>query len=103
MALSDCTKEALYAINLLGEFFTISYPVTVNIDNKGAAHIAENDINNKRTNHIDIRYHFVRQYIKNKTVELFYVPSAENVSDIFTKPLGPEVFNKLNKMLLRND
>ena len=102
MALSDCTKEALYAINLLGEFFEMKTPVSINIDNKGAGYIAENYINNKRTKHIDIRYHFVRQYIELKTIELFYVSTHENVADIFTKPLGPEVFNKLCQMLLRN-
>ncbi len=102
MALSDCTKEALYAINLLSEFFEMKTPVSINIDNKGAGYIAENYINNKRTKHIDIRYHFVRQYIELKTIELFYVSTHENVADIFTKPLGPEVFNKLCLMLLRN-
>ena len=37
----------------------------------------------------------MRHYINEKTVELFYVPSSENIADIFTKALGPETFNKL--------
>ena len=53
------------------------------------------------TKHIDIRYHFVRHYIETKVIELFYVPSAENVSDILTKALGPDVYKKLADLLLK--
>lgn len=101
MALSDAGKEALYAKNILTEFFTVALPIPINMDNKGAGNIAENDVNNKLTKHIDIRYHFVRQYIQMKVMELFYVPTDLNVADIFTKALGPDVFNRLACMLLR--
>jgi len=101
MALSDATRETLYVYNLLSEFFPVATPVPINIDNKGAGFIAENNINNKMTKHIDVRYHFVRYYICNKLIELFYVPTAENVSDIFTKALSPDVFKKLSKVLLK--
>ena len=101
MALSDAGREVLYILNLLKQFFLVTQPVTINIDNKGAGYIGENDINNKRTKHIDVRYHFVRQHIKQKTMELFYVPTAANIADIFTKALAPEPFQKFMKMLLK--
>lgn len=100
MALSDATRETLYVFNLLSEFFPVAIPVPIYVDNKGAGFIAENNINNKMTKHIDVRYHFVRYYITKKLIELFHVPTAENVADIFTKALPPEVFKKLSKMLL---
>ena len=100
MALSDATKEALYAFNLLRQFFDIETPASINIDNKGAGYIAENYVNNKLTKHIDVRYHFVRYYIEHKLIELFYVPSAENIADIFTKPLSPEILCRLCEKLL---
>jgi hypothetical protein len=102
MALSDATRETLYVVNLLSEFFPIDKPVPIRVDNKGAGFIAENNINNKMTKHIDVRYHFVRYYIAKKLIELFHVPTAENIADIFTKALPPEVFKKLCKMLLGN-
>ena len=83
------------------EFFTVILPIPIFVDNKGAGYIAENDINNKLTKHIDIRYHFTRQHIREKTIELFYVPSADNVADICTKALGPEVFIGLANKVLR--
>ena len=101
MALAEAVKEALYVFNLLKQFFNVSTPAAINIDNRGAGYIAENNVNNKLTKHIDIRYHFVRHYIETKVIELFYVPSAENVSDILTKALGPDVYKKLADLLLK--
>jgi hypothetical protein len=101
MAASDATRETLYVHNLTIEFFRLFIPNTVMIDNIGAGHIAENDVNNKLTKHVDIRHHFVRHYIKTGVIELFYVPTADNVADVFTKALGPETFTRLARMILR--
>ena len=48
-----------------------------------------------------MRYHFVRHNIAKGLIELFYVPTEKNIADILTKALGPEVFCRLAKMLLR--
>ena len=76
--------------------------MALNIDNKGAGHIAENNVNNKLTKHIDVRFHFVRQYIEKHVIELFYVPTAFNIADIFTKALCTDTFAGLKKLLLCN-
>ena len=101
MALSDATRETLYVHNLLAEFFGLKLPIVMDMDNIGAGHIAENDLNNKLTKHIDIRHHFVRHYIRAKIIELFYVPTADNVADVFTKALGPDTFKRLARIVLR--
>ena len=38
-----------------------------------------------RTKHIDVRYHFIREYIVDGTVKILFVPSEINDTDIFTK------------------
>ena len=38
-----------------------------------------------RTKHIDIKYHFIREFIVDGTVEIVFVTSENNDSDIFTK------------------
>jgi hypothetical protein len=61
----------------------------------GAGHIAEQSVTNKRTKHIDLRYHFVREEIQEfKNFDLKYVITTENTSDIFTKPLDKTLFEK---------
>ena len=68
----------------------------------GAKYIAENMINNKRTKHIDIRYHFIRHYIQDKAIRLEYVPSKLNIADLMTKALPVQDFRRLSRMLLGN-
>ncbi len=70
------------------------------MDNMGAGFMAENDLNNKRTKHIDIRFHFIRHWIKEKLVELFYLRTDENDSDLFTKALPGEKFAKFTKRIM---
>ena len=65
--------------------------------------MAEKSLNNKRTKHIDIRYHFIRQHVIDKTIELFHVPTAKNIADIMTKALTGPTFQKFVKMIFRLD
>ena len=52
-----------------------------------------------KTKNIPIKYHFLREQVLEKKVELEYVPSKEQVVDIFTKPLPREAFEYLRKKL----
>jgi len=62
--------------------------MTTHMDNQGALFMAGNEVNNKRTKHIDIRYHAIRDWIKKKLIKLFFVSTDDNVADIFTKALN---------------
>jgi hypothetical protein len=45
-----------------------------------------------RSKHIEAHYHFVREKIQSKEIDLIYCNTNENVADIFTKPLGKAKF-----------
>nr|GEX89200.1 hypothetical protein [Tanacetum cinerariifolium] len=45
--------------------------------------------------HIDIRYHFIKEQVKNRIVELYFIRTEYQLADIFTKPLPRERFNFL--------
>ena len=76
-------------------------PILSRIDNMGAGHMAEQSVTNKRTKHIDLRYHFVREEIQEfKNFDLKYVITTENTSDIFTKPLDRTLFEKHRDTLM---
>ena len=47
--------------------------------------MAKNPMFHKRSKHIDIKYHFIRNEIQLGTINLEYVASEDNVADIFTK------------------
>ncbi|XP_038983646.1 uncharacterized mitochondrial protein AtMg00810-like [Phoenix dactylifera] len=90
-ALADTTSEFLWLRWLLHD---MGVPLTSNsplhCDNVSAMQITRNDVFHERTKHIEIDCHFIRHHIKQGTLQLIYVASADQLADIFTKahPLG---------------
>ena len=70
-------------------------PVVIKEDNQGAIAIANNPIVHTRTKHIDIRYHYIREVVQKKEIELEYCPSEEMIADALTEPLLKGQFEKL--------
>jgi hypothetical protein len=52
-----------------------------------------------RTKHISIKYHHFHYQVKNGTLEIVKVATNENITDIFTKPLGKQKFQHLRQSL----
>ena len=61
-------------------------------DNQGAIAIAENPISGERTKHIDVRYHFIRELVERRVLNIQYTESSNQHVDILTKPLEIEAF-----------
>ena len=62
--------------------------VNIGVDNQGAIALAKNAVNQQRSKHIDVRYHFLRNVIADGFVRLYYLPSSRNIADIFTKAVS---------------
>ena len=58
---------------------------SLQVDNMGAIQLAKNPVHHERSKHIDIKHHFVREQVENKTLEIEYVNTKDNLADIFTK------------------
>nr|GEZ63014.1 copia protein [Tanacetum cinerariifolium] len=57
----------------------------------------------KRSKHIDIRYHFIKEHVENEVIELYFVNMEYQLADIFTKALGRERIEFLiNKLGMRS-
>ena len=52
-----------------------------------------------RSKHIEIKFHYIRQLVKEKEVAMEFCKSEDQVADILTKPLQAEAFYKLNHKL----
>ena len=81
----------------------VKRPITVWVDNVGAIYLANNQTMSQRTKHVDVRYHFVHEYIEDETVKIMFVKLKDNNADIFTKNLDGEAFwRHVNKFLAEN-
>lgn len=69
--------------------------VELKIDNQSAIKLAQNPEYHKRSKHIDVRFHFIREKIDDGTITVSYVKTEDQLADILTKSLNKEVFNRL--------
>ena len=80
MALRDAIKEALYLSRILKwleneQLGGVSSPSTMPVltDSESARKLAENPEFHKRSKHIDIAYHFIRECIREKKVKSVFI------------------------------
>lgn len=100
MALTSATKEAIWLKQLFNEIGISIETVKLFGDNQGALKLSKNPVFHARTKHIDIQYHFIREAIKTRQINLDYIPSESNIADLLTKPLHGPRFIKLLKQIL---
>ena len=63
-------------------------------DNQGSIFIASNPVTERRSKHIDIRYHYIREVISWRYAQVFFINGDNNPVDMFTKNLGSVKFLK---------
>jgi hypothetical protein len=73
--------------------------VVIYYDNISSILLANNPVYHVRTKHIDAHYHFIREKILVKEINLINVNTKDQVADIFTKALGIDKLRKFRKML----
>ena len=91
MALGHCVQEVLWFWSLVSEIFPnrkLLDPIKVFCNNTGAIKTSKNDSVSNRTKHIDIRFHFVKDHVKKKNVNILHIPSGEMLADALTKSLS---------------
>ena len=94
-AMSEVAKEVIYTKQLAESMgIKIKLPIIIRVDNVGAIYIANNYTMSQRTKHIDIRAHFVREFIEDGILKIVFIKSEDNDADIFTKNTSEELFNK---------
>ncbi|GJX90053.1 retrovirus-related pol polyprotein from transposon TNT 1-94 [Tanacetum coccineum] len=64
-------------------------------DSKATIAISCNPVQHSRTKHIDVRYHFIKEHVRNGIVELFFVGTEYQLADLFTKALSEDRFKYL--------
>ena len=68
-------------------------------DNRAAILVAQQECSSAgRCKHIDIRYRFVAEAIKDRIVRVRYTPTDLNLADLLTKPLACKEFERLVEM-----
>jgi len=76
----------------------VDVPVVIYCDNICSILLANNPVYHAKTKHIKVHYHFIREKVLAKEIDLIHVSTEDQVADIFTKVLGTDKLKKFRKM-----
>ena len=90
--LSDAAKEVKFVAMLMKTMgIDVKIPITVRVDNVAAIFMAETANSSNRTRHVDICYHFIREYVEDEFIRIKFVTTDKNLADMFTKNTNKKV------------
>ncbi|GJU50255.1 retrovirus-related pol polyprotein from transposon TNT 1-94 [Tanacetum coccineum] len=89
IAMSGCCAQILWMRSQLADYGLGFNKISMYYDNKSAIALCCNNVQHSRSNHIDIRFHFIKEHVENGVIETLLCQKTEyNWADIFTKSLG---------------
>lgn len=101
MSACAATQEAIHLRRLLGDLgFPQEKPTVILEDNMGCICMSENPVMHRRTKHIDIKFHFIREAVERGDVILTFTPTSTQVADLLTKPLPKPRTEKLRDYIM---
>lgn len=92
VAASNATREAVWLRQLLLEVGKEVNATTLCVDNQSAIKLIKNPVFHKKSKHIDVSYHFVREKYEDNVINVKYVHTTEQLADIYTKALPKATF-----------
>jgi hypothetical protein len=96
MAAFGAIQELIWIKGVLSEVgFDYVDPIILHMDSKSAMALAKNPTHHKRSKHIDIKYHWLREHTyESGTVQIEHCKTENMVADVMTKALTTELHEK---------
>ncbi|WVZ63506.1 hypothetical protein U9M48_013133, partial [Paspalum notatum var. saurae] len=95
VAAASCCSQLLWMKATLSDFSLKFGKILLLVDSTSAIFVAINPVLHSRTKHIDVRFHFLRDHYEKGDIDLVHVVSANQLADIFTKPIEFDAFTRL--------
>ncbi|GJV55133.1 hypothetical protein Tco_1456138 [Tanacetum coccineum] len=95
IAMSGCCAQILWMRSQLTDYGFVSNKIPLYCDNRSVIALCCNNVQHSRSKHINIRHHFIREQVKKGMVELYFVTTDYQLTDIFTKAIPRERFEFL--------
>ena len=95
VAAASCCSQLLWIAYTLSDFGEECSHVPLLCDSTSAISVVKNLVLSGKTKHIEVRYHFLRDNVEKGKISLSYVPTRDQLADIFTKSLDQATFARL--------
>ncbi|GKD74853.1 hypothetical protein Tco_1333135, partial [Tanacetum coccineum] len=103
IAMSGWYAQILWMRSQLTDYGLGFNKILMYCDNKSVIALSCNNVQHSRSKHIEIRFHFIKEHVKNRVIELYFVNTEYQLADIFTKALARERIEFLiNKLGMRS-
>jgi hypothetical protein len=100
VALYEAGRQAKWLIQWLQEVEIYEdLPFEIKCDNTAAITLTKNASGHSRIKHIDVKHHWIREAVECGDIAVDYIPTDENIADLFTKALPRPQFEKLVKRM----
>ncbi|MCO5592943.1 hypothetical protein L7F22_046947 [Adiantum nelumboides] len=99
VAASEACKEAIWLARLVTDLGIKEETPMLHCDSQSAIQLVRNSVYHSKTNHVDVKYHFIRKMVEDKQVQLVKVHTTDNPADLLTKGLPVESFAHCRKLL----
>jgi hypothetical protein len=85
MAICEACKELIWLKGFYTELSGIESCISLHCDSQSAIYLTKDQMFHKRTKHIDIKYHFVRDVIEEGKLKVCKISTHDNPADMMTK------------------
>jgi hypothetical protein len=100
IVVATCCTQILWMIQTLADLkVTYTNPIPLHCDNNSAISVSKNLVLHSNTKHILIKYYFLKERVTNRVVQMHYIPTIEQIADIFTKSVAIKPFEYLRQKL----
>ncbi|XP_044380592.1 secreted RxLR effector protein 161-like [Triticum aestivum] len=100
VAAAAATCQGIWLSRLVAELLgTKPEKFTLLVDNKSAIALAKNPVFHDRSKHIDVKFHFIRDCVEERVLEIEHVGTQNQLADILTKALGRVRFFEIRQKL----
>ena len=89
---TEATKDAIWLSRLVGDLGLSAQVPVLHCDSQSAIQLAHNPVFHSKTKHIPMKYHFIRQTVEDKQLQLVKIHTSDNPADLLTKSLPAEKF-----------
>jgi hypothetical protein len=97
---ANAVAECCWLRHLLGELhINITKATIAYCDNVSSVYMSKNPVHHRRTKHIELDVHFVREKVALGELRVLHIPTTQQLADIFTKGLPRVLFTEFRDSL----
>jgi hypothetical protein len=101
IAVSVVCNEIIWIKRMIDFLGYKQHTTSIHVDNRSAICLAESEKDDRRTKHIDVKHHMIKDLVNSKQVVLHHIPGTANPADIFTKSETVKMFMSMRNVILK--